>query len=97
MNDIQEDSNRHNYFCMEGPKFCLQELGVYNLNTKSYKVVDTGFTSHTFVRVGGNGMVYCVAGSPTKFSCVVQINTQTGKVSITQLITIAPDKVLFYI
>ena len=55
---------------------------MYNLKTKSYRAIDTGYTSHTFVNVGGNGHVYCVAGSPTKFSCVVQINTQTGKVSL---------------
>lgn len=59
-----------------------KELGVYNLKTKSYRAIDTGYTSHTFINVGGNGHVYCVAGSPTKFSCVVQINTQTGKVDV---------------
>ena len=60
----------------------LQELVVYNLNTRMYRTIDTGFTRHTFINIGGNGTVYCVAGSPTKFECVVKINTQNGKVII---------------
>lgn len=58
------------------------ELGVYNLNTKSYRAVDTGYDSHSFVNIGQNGLVYCVAGSPTKFNCVVQINPENGQVKV---------------
>ena len=62
--------------------YIFQELGVYNLDTKSYKSIDTGFTSHSCINIGSNGMIYCISGSPTKFSCVVQIDVKTGNVSI---------------
>ncbi|KAH3853802.1 hypothetical protein DPMN_096337 [Dreissena polymorpha] len=58
------------------------EMGVYNLKSGQYHVIDTGFTSHNYVNVAYNGMVYCVAGSPTRFSCVVEINKDTGKVTV---------------
>ena len=47
-----------------------------------HRTIDTGFTRHTFINIGGNGTVYCVAGSPTEFECVVKINTQNGKVNV---------------
>ena len=62
--------------------YIFQELGVYNLDTKSYKSIDTGFTSHSCINIRSNGMIYCISGSPTKFSCVVQIDVKTGNVSI---------------
>ncbi|KAL4238231.1 Esterase lipase thioesterase active site [Mactra antiquata] len=58
------------------------EFGVYNLNTKKYRKIKTGYSSHTYLNVGQNGMAYCVAGSPTKFSCVIQVNIENGQVQV---------------
>ena len=62
-------------------KKTFQELGIYNLKTEQYRAIDTGFTSHNFVNFAHNGMIYCSAGSPTKFTCVVEIDPHTEKVS----------------
>ena len=60
-----------------------QELGLLNMNTKEYKAIDTGFTSHSKLALTQDGKsVYCDAGSPTKFSCLVKVEVQTGKVSM---------------
>jgi len=56
------------------------EFGVYNLKTKAYRVIDTGFTNHRFLNVGRNGLAYCDAGSPTKFSRIIQVDLASGKV-----------------
>ncbi|XP_071159816.1 dipeptidyl-peptidase 5-like isoform X1 [Mytilus edulis] len=60
------------------------ELGVLNMNTKEYQKLDTGFTSHTCMNLTADGQVYCVAGSPTKFECVIRINLETKEVKILQ-------------
>lgn len=50
------------------------------MDTKSYRTIDTGYKSFYYLNVGLNGMAYCVAGSPTKFSAVIQVNTDNGDV-----------------
>ncbi|XP_052057888.1 uncharacterized protein LOC127698463 isoform X5 [Mytilus californianus] len=60
------------------------ELGVLNMKTKEYQKLDTGFTSHVCMNLTADGHVYCVAGSPTKFECVIRINLETKEVKVLQ-------------
>ncbi|XP_052768576.1 uncharacterized peptidase YuxL-like isoform X2 [Mya arenaria] len=58
------------------------EMGVYNLKTKNYRTVKMDFINLSYVNMTGNGLVYCVAGSPTQFHCVIQVDTQSDKVTV---------------
>ena len=53
--------------------------------TGNYKVIDTGYKSHSKVRFSLDGNIYCGAGSPDKFVVIIRINSETEKVSVCEL------------
>lgn len=59
-----------------------KELGVFDMNAKQYRKIDTGFTVHNYINLSPNGDIYCCAGSPTRFSCIIRIESGTDKVTI---------------
>ncbi|KAK3093720.1 hypothetical protein FSP39_019244 [Pinctada imbricata] len=59
------------------------ELGVVNMLTREYHKIDTCYTSHSKLALSQDGhTLYCDAGSPTQFSCIVKINTENGEVTV---------------
>jgi len=44
------------------------------MKSGQYKKLETDFTSHRFVNLTSAGEVYCWAGGPTKFPCILQVN-----------------------
>ena len=52
------------------------------LDTKSgtYKPVDTGYSSHSFLAWTPQGSLYTIAASPTKFPQVIRVDANTLKV-----------------
>ncbi len=54
-------------------------MGIVNMKTKKYTAFQTGFDDHHFVQYSSDGNIYCVAGSPTKFPCVIRVDP-AGKV-----------------
>ncbi|KAK3595972.1 hypothetical protein CHS0354_032487 [Potamilus streckersoni] len=59
-----------------------EEIGILNMTNGSYRKVETGFKTHSHVSVVGDGTIYCVAGSPTQFPCIIRVNSTSGKVDI---------------
>jgi hypothetical protein len=60
----------------------VQDLFKLDMKTKEYKKLETGGTSHNMLTCTGSGELYCEVGSPTKFPCIVRMNTQTGEVGL---------------
>lgn len=58
------------------------ELGMLDVKSGKYFKIETGFTSHSFLRLTDNGLIACVAGGPTKFSCVITVDPTTQKVDV---------------
>ncbi|OWF45705.1 uncharacterized protein LOC110456701 [Mizuhopecten yessoensis] len=57
------------------------DLGILDLKTKAYKVIDTGFTSYRFLHLTTSGDIFCYGGSPTRFPCIIHV-LPSGKVNI---------------
>lgn len=62
--------------------FDFQEILKLDIKTKEYKKLETNCTSHNMLTFGQNGELYCEVGSPTKFPCIVQLNTLSGEVGL---------------
>ncbi|XP_061173138.1 uncharacterized protein LOC133182344 [Saccostrea echinata] len=56
------------------------EIMKLDVKTKECKKIEVGYTSYNMLNFGWNGKLYCEVGSPTKFPCIVQLNTQNGEV-----------------
>lgn len=57
-----------------------EEILKLDIKTKEYKKLETNCTSHNMLTFGQNGELYCEVGSPTKFPCIVQLNTLSGEI-----------------
>ena len=71
------------YFVVNRNEFSikhLQELLKLDLKTKEYKRLETKFTSHDMLTYGPDGVLYYEGGSPTKFPCLMKLDTTTGQV-----------------
>ncbi|XP_022335106.2 dipeptidyl aminopeptidase 4-like [Crassostrea virginica] len=56
-----------------------EELLKLDLKTKEYKRLETKFTSHDMLTYGRDGVLYYEGGSPTKFPCLMKLDTTTGQ------------------
>ncbi|XP_002736640.1 uncharacterized protein LOC100367529 [Saccoglossus kowalevskii] len=71
----------------QGSGHCITTYGgdleLCDLNTKKIlRKYNTGFTSHRNISYSYDGYIYCNAGSPTKFNCIIRVNVATGKTDI---------------
>lgn len=70
------------------PKYKLknnlsQALGILDSEAGKMQTIDTGFGSHLFPKFSPSGEnVYCVAGSPTRPYCVIEVDVETKQVVI---------------
>ncbi|KAL5009062.1 hypothetical protein ScPMuIL_014643 [Solemya velum] len=53
-----------------------------NLKTKEYSPIDTGFQSHSNLSFTCSGDIYCIAGSSTKFSCIIHVDTKAKQTTV---------------
>ncbi|RUS69177.1 hypothetical protein EGW08_023062 [Elysia chlorotica] len=58
------------------------EFGIIDVKAKSYKKIDTGFSSHDRYGWTAAGNMYCIAYSSSKFPQVIRVNEATEKVDI---------------
>lgn len=58
------------------------DLGIFDLKTKAYKVIDTGFASFRFINMTTNGDIFCYGGSSTCFPCVIHVQPGNNKVDV---------------
>lgn len=61
---------------------------MYNPVSDAYRELSTGFANHSCVQVSGDGAtVFCIAGSPTRFSTVISVAVADAKVTNGLLLT----------
>ncbi|XP_062609453.1 uncharacterized protein LOC134271236 [Saccostrea cucullata] len=56
------------------------EIMKLDVKTKECRKLEIGYTSYNMLTFGLNGELYCEVGSPTRFPCIVQLNTENGVV-----------------
>ena len=63
--------------------YFLQALGVLDSEVGKMENIDTGFGSHFFPKFSPCGeKIYCVAGSPTRPYCIIEVDVETKQVVI---------------
>lgn len=61
----------------------LQTLGILDSEIEKMESIHTGFISHSFPKFSANGdKIYCIAGSTTRPSCVIEVDVESKKVEI---------------
>ncbi|XP_060074575.1 uncharacterized protein LOC132554287 [Ylistrum balloti] len=58
------------------------ELGILDLKTKVYDVIDKRFASYRFINFTTNGDIFCYGASSTHFPCIVHIQSNDNKVNV---------------
>ncbi|XP_070579119.1 dipeptidyl peptidase family member 6-like [Ptychodera flava] len=58
------------------------KIEIFDLTSKESTKLETGFTSHDHLCYSYDGYIYCRAGSPVKFKCIIRVNAKTGKTDI---------------
>ena len=56
-------------------------MGIFSIETGDYRVIETGFSSHSRLSLTSDCQrVVCLAQSPVKFGCIIEVNLSDSKV-----------------